>query len=64
MVCIAYFTQFTHSLTQLLYSICDNVQNDTFVAKIVNMSLTNNFMAIFASDERLPSSATLVGGIL
>ena len=64
MVCIAYFTQFTHSVTLIKLQICDYVQNDTFVAKIANMHLTKNFMAIFASDERLPSSATLVGGIL
>ena len=29
-------------------------------AKIVNMRLTKIFMAIFAPDERLPTSATLV----
>ena len=34
-------------------------KNDAFVAKIVNTRLTQNFMAIFAPDERLPSSATL-----
>ena len=33
--------------------------SDEFVAKIVNTRLTKIFMAIFASDERLPSSATL-----
>ena len=35
-------------------------KNDAFVAKIVNTRLTKIFMAIFAPDERLPSSATLV----
>ena len=34
-------------------------KNDAFVAKIVNTRLTKIFMAIFAPDERLPSSATL-----
>jgi len=34
-------------------------KNDAFVAKIVNTRLTKIFMAIFALDERLPSSATL-----
>ena len=34
-------------------------KNDAFVAKIVNARLTNIFMAIFAPDERLPSSAIL-----
>ena len=36
-------------------------KNDAFVAKIVNTRLTKIFMAIFSPDERLPSSATLVG---
>ena len=35
-------------------------KNDAFVAKIVNMRFTKIFMAIFAPDERLPRSATLV----
>ena len=34
-------------------------KNDAFVAKIVNTRLTKIFLAIFAPDERLPSSATL-----
>ena len=34
-------------------------KNDAFVAKIVNTRLTKIFKAIFAPDERLPSSATL-----
>ena len=34
-------------------------KNGAFVAKIVNTHLTKIFMAIFAPDERLPSSATL-----
>ena len=34
-------------------------KNDAFVAKIVNTRLTKILMAIFAPDERLPSSATL-----
>ena len=38
---------------------CTPRKNDTFVAKIVNTRLTKIFMAIFALDERLPSSATL-----
>ena len=52
MVYIAYFSE-------LYLQICDYVQNDAFVAKIVNTRLTKIFMAIFAPDERLPSSATL-----
>ena len=52
MVYIAYFTE-------LNLQICHNTQSDAFVAKIVNMRLTKIFMAIFAPDERLPSSATL-----
>ena len=39
-------------------------KNDAFVAKIVNTRLTKNFMAIFAPDERLPSSATLHGAMV
>ena len=35
-------------------------KNDAFVAKIVNTRLTKIFMTIFAPDERLPSSATLL----
>ena len=35
-------------------------KNNAFVAKIVNTHLTKIFMAIFAPDERLPSSATLI----
>ena len=53
MVYIAYFTE-------LDLQICAN--KDAFVAKIVNTRLAKIFMAIFALDERLPSSATLVGG--
>ena len=34
-------------------------KNDAFVAKIENTRLTKIFIAIFAPDERLPSSATL-----
>ena len=38
-------------------------KNNAFVEKIVNTRLTKIFMAIFAPDERLPSSATLrLGG--
>ena len=48
---IAYFTEFTR-------------KNDAFVAKIVNTHLTKNFMANFAPDERLPSSATLIRTML
>ena len=35
------------------------LKNNAFVAKIVNMRLTKICMAIFAPNERLPSSATL-----
>ena len=35
-------------------------KNDAFVAKIVSTRLTKICMAIFAPDERLPSSATLL----
>ena len=35
-------------------------KKDAFDAKIVNTRLTKIFMAIFAPDERLPSSATLI----
>ena len=35
-------------------------KNNAFVAKIVTTRLTEIFMAIFAPDERLPSSATLL----
>ena len=34
-------------------------KNDAFDAEIVNTRLTKIFIAIFAPDERLPSSATL-----
>ena len=37
-------------------------KNDAFDAKIVNTRLTKIFIAIFAPDERLPSSATLPEG--
>ena len=39
-------------------------KNDAFDAKIVNTRLRKIFIAIFAPDERLPSSATLVGGVV
>ena len=39
-------------------------KNDAFDAKIVNTHLTKIFIAIFAPDERLPSSATLDTAIL
>ena len=35
-------------------------KNDAFDANIVNTRLTKIFIAIFAPDERLPSSATLL----
>ena len=35
------------------------LKNDAFDAKIVNTRLTKIFIATFAPDERLPSSATL-----
>ena len=35
-------------------------KNNAFDAKIVNTRLTKIFIAIFAPDERLPSSATLL----
>ena len=35
-------------------------KNDTFVAKIVNTCLTKIFTDIFAFDEKLPNSATLL----
>ena len=38
-------------------------KNDAFVAKIVNTRLTKIFMAIFALNERLPTSATLIDDI-
>ena len=34
-------------------------RNGAFVAKFLNTRLTKIFMAIFAPEERLPSSATL-----
>ena len=46
----------------LLNKICKfaiSHKNDAFFAKIVNTRLTKIFMALFATDERLPSSATL-----
>ena len=46
--------------TKLNLQICNYAQNDAFVAIIVNTRLTIIFMAIFAPDERLPSSATLI----
>ena len=39
--------------------ICDNAQNDAFVAKIANTRLTKICVAIFALAERLPTFATL-----
>ena len=38
-------------------------KNNAFVAKIVNTRLTKIFMAIFAPNERLPTSATLIDDI-
>ena len=52
MVYIAYYTE-------LNLQIGDYAKNDAFVAEIVNTRLTKIFMAIFAFDERLPTSATL-----
>ena len=34
-------------------------KNNAFVAKIANKRMTKTFMAIFAFDEMLPTSATL-----
>ena len=44
----------------LLHGIYILHKNDAFVAKIVNTRLTKIFITIFAPDERLPSSATLL----
>ena len=52
MVYIAYFTE-------LNLQIAITRKNDAFVAKNVNTRLTKIFMAIFAPDDSLPSSATL-----
>ena len=52
MVCIAYFTE-------LILHISDYPLNDAFDAKIVHTRLTKIFIAIFAPDEWLSSSATL-----
>ena len=53
MVYIAYFTE-------LKLQICDYSQKRRICREIVNTRLTKIFMAIFAPDERLPSSATLL----
>ena len=53
MVYIAYFTE------QNL-QICYYAQKQHIRCKIINTRLTKIFMAIFAPDERLPSSATLL----
>ena len=50
MVYIAYFTEL---------NLQNYVQKRRICRKIVNTCLTTIFMAIFAPDERLPSSATL-----
>ena len=39
-------------------------KNNAFDAKIVNTHLTKIFIAIFAAEERLPSSATLFCGCI
>ena len=52
-VYIAYFTE-------LNLHICDYLHKNAFVVEIVNTHLTKIFMAIFAPDERLPRSATLM----
>ena len=46
--------------TEIILKFAIMRKNDAFVAKIVNTRLTKIFMAIFAPDERLPSSATLL----
>ena len=49
-------------ITYFLSKICKyaiTCKSDAFVAKIVNTRWTKIFMAIFAPDDRLPSSATL-----
>ena len=53
LVYIAYFTEF-------ILQICDYAQKRRIDTKIVNTRLTKIFIAIFAPDERLPSSATLL----
>ena len=55
MVYIAYFTE-------LKLQICYYAQKRRICREIVNTRLTKIFMAIFAPDERLPSSATLLSG--
>ena len=51
-----------HILLGQIWKFAITSKNDAFVAKIVNTRLTKIFMAIFAPDERLPSSATLMFG--
>ena len=55
-------TQIYHSFTVYLKGASPFAitrKNDAFVAKIVNTRLTKIFIAYFAPDERLPTSATL-----
>ena len=57
---VHYYMVYIAHFTELILQICDYAQNDAFDAKIVNMRLTKIFIAIFAPDERLQSSATLL----
>ena len=55
-----YYMVYIAHFTELILKICDYAENDAFDPKIVNMRLTKIVIAIFAPDERLPSSATLL----
>ena len=54
MVYIAYFTE-------LILQICDYAQKRRIWCKNCKYAFNEIFIAIFAPDERLPSSATLSG---
>ena len=57
---VHYYVVYIAYFTELILQICNYAKNDAFDAKIVNTRLTKIIIAIFAPDERLPSSATLL----
>ena len=57
---VHYYWSLSHIIFSKICKFAITRKNDAFVAKIVNTRLTKIFMANFAFDERLPTSAILL----
>ena len=57
---VHYYTVYIAYFNELNLQICEYAQKRRICREIVNTCLTKIFIAIYAPDERLPSSATLL----